>query len=373
MIRVLHIVNSLAVGGVENIVMNCLRHFQNDKEFQVMALVLGSPQGTIYEKECAERGFDVTYAGYAPFRTKLAILQDIVNWFRCQHYIYKQVRKIKPDIVHTHGTYLLPYTMFVKLCTGVKVHVHKLTNDPYIYGKRIVFCARVALNLLGVYPVCITNVQAQLAQKRYKMKNYALVRNGIEYNRFIQGDRKKVRKSLEIADSTFVIGCVANFFAKKNHQFLVQLFNEYAKQFPNSLLVLVGDGIEHDNIKNLVFELGIDNKCLFLGIRNDVGQLYSAMDFFMLVSFFEGAPSTVLEAQYSGVRCVVSSSIPADVVVTNNVTRVSLDAPRETWFAAMKDEIPHDSPKGTFEDFSIERMCEDMKSLYKAQLNKKCA
>ena len=370
MLKVLHIVNSLSVGGVENIVMNCLRHFQNDKEFQVMALVVGSPRGTIYEKECAERSFDVTYAGYAPWRTNIPILQDVVNWFRCQHYIYKQVRKIKPDIVHTHGTYTLPYTMFLKKCTGVQVHVHKLTSNPYVFRKGFVLCARVAFNLLGVYPICITSEQALLVQKRYKIKKYSLIKNGLEFNRVVQGNRKEVRKSLGIAETTFVIGCVANFVAVKNHQFLIQLFKEYVKQSPNSLLLFVGDGKEHDKIKNLVLELGIDNKCLFLGTRNDVGQLYSAMDFFMLVSFFEGAPSTVLEAQYSGVRCVVSSSIPADVVVTNNVTRVPLDAPMETWIAAMKDELPHDSPKGTFEDFSIERMCGDLKLLYKRCFDK---
>lgn len=372
MIRVLHIVNSLTVGGVETTVMNCLRYFQKDKDFQVGALVIGSPQGTVYEKECKERGIEVVYARYAPWRIDIPILQDIVNWFRCQHHIYKEVRRIKPDIVHTHGTYTLPYTMFLKLCTGVKVHVHKLASNPYRFSKGFVLCARLAFNLFGVYSVCVTKRQARLAQKRYRFKNYFLIRNGVDFNRFrnIYSNRKNVRNSLGIEDSTFVIGCVANFFKVKNHYFLVHLFNEFLKQKPDSLLMFVGDGTEYDTIKQLVFDLGLKEKCLFLGTRTDVIQLYSAMDLFMLTSFSESCSNATIEAQKAGLRCVVASSIPDDVVVTTNVNRIPLDAPKEQWLAAMRNELPHDAPTGTFDDFSIERMGEELKFLYKSCFDK---
>ena len=364
MIRVLHIVNSLAVGGVETTVMNCLRYFQKDKDFQVGALVIGSPKGTIYEKECEERGIDVVYARYAPWRTNLPILQDIVNWFRCQHYIYKEVRRIKPDIVHTHGTYTLPYTMFLKLCIGVKVHVHKLASNPYRFSKGFVLCARLAFNLLGVYPVCVAKGQAKLAEQRYKLKKKTIIFSGRDFSLFNQCDRTTIRQHLGIAESTFVVGCVANFTLVKNHAFLVHIFNEYLKQKPNSLLLLVGDGVEQKHVKELVRNLGISNNCLFLGSRSDVVQLYSAMDLFMQTSLSEGCPLSTIEAQRAGVRCVISSNIPSDVVVTTNVNRIPLDAPKEQWLAAIRNELPHDVPVGTFDDFSIERMGVELKKLY---------
>ena len=214
----------------------------------------------------------------------------------------------------------------------------------------------------------MTEGQAKKAIKRYGIKKYSIIRNGIDSKRFTNVDKNKIRQELGISINTTVIGCVGRFDKIKNHQFLVRLFTEYLKENNNAILMLVGEGQEQENIKNQAKDLGIEKKLLFTGLRSDIERMYYAMDIFMLTSFHESSSIVTVEAQMAGVRCVIADSIPADAVVTNQVNRISLDAPTATWIAAMKNEIPHDNPIGTLDTFSMTTTIESLKELYKSLL-----
>lgn len=77
--------------------------------------------------------------------------------------------------------------------------------------------------------------------------------------------------------------------------------------------------------------LGISDKVLFLGNRGDVWDYYQAMDLFLFPSLYEGLPGTVLEAQTSGLPCLVSDSVTREVGITDLVAFFSLREPAEEW------------------------------------------
>lgn len=362
--KVLHIISDLNTAGAQTVVMNYFRYLNNDPDLDMAILVNGKPCHTPYEQEAEEKGFHVIFSNYHPI-TSLPFVGGLLNWFRFQYSLYKALKASKPDIIHTHGTALLSYVSIPAMLAGIKVRVHTLHSDPYAVRKGFVKWAKRAFTWFGFYPVCVTEGQAEKAVERYGIKEYTVIKNGVDGRRFAETTvGKEIRMELGIGDSTTVIGCVGRFDKIKNHLFLIDLFAEYIKDNPNSLLMLVGDGGERGNIEKKAKECGVLEKVVFTGLCGDVERYYYAMDLFMLTSFYESSSIVTVEAQFAGKRCVVASSIPESVVVTDKVNRIPLDAPIATWLSAMRDELPHDKPVGTLKDFSMDRSASMLKKLY---------
>ena len=88
-------------------------------------------------------------------------------------------------------------------------------------------------------------------------------------------------------------------------------------------------GEEKNKIENEAKKLNIDSRIFFLGIRNDVGELLSAMDLFILPSIYEGAPLSLIEAQTNGIDAIVTSNISKEVLINDNV--IPLELIEEKW------------------------------------------
>lgn len=88
-------------------------------------------------------------------------------------------------------------------------------------------------------------------------------------------------------------------------------------------------GEEKNKIENEAKKLNIDSRIFFLGIRNDVGELLSAMDLFILPSIYEGAPLSLIEAQTNGIDAIVTSNISKEVSINDNV--IPLELIEEKW------------------------------------------
>ena len=134
-----------------------------------------------------------------------------------------------------------------------------------------------------------------------------------------------------IEEDKTVIGHIGRFNTQKNHEFLIDIFNEFHKRNSNSILVLVGKGNLEDKIKDKVKKLGLANNVLFLGVRKDIPELLCAFDLFLFPSFYEGMPNTVIEAQTTGLPCLISDSITEEAKVTDIVTFASLNDTASKW------------------------------------------
>ena len=114
-----------------------------------------------------------------------------------------------------------------------------------------------------------------------------------------------------------MIGHFGRFVKQKNHDFLIDVFNEYHTKNPDSKLLLVGTGPLEEKIKDKVEKLNLSDSVLFLGQREDTNKLYSAMDVFCLPSLYEGLPVVGVEAQAAGLLCIFSDKITPDVIISN--------------------------------------------------------
>lgn len=113
--------------------------------------------------------------------------------------------------------------------------------------------------------------------------------------------------------------------------YLLDIFNELQKSVPDSILLLIGKGELMEQVKTRVEELGIQDKVIFAGVRSDVPQLLSAMDVFLFPSLYEGMPNTVVEAQATGLPCVISDTITREANITGLVTYLPLSASTAAW------------------------------------------
>ena len=118
---------------------------------------------------------------------------------------------------------------------------------------------------------------------------------------------------------------------------LFNVFSEFYKKYPTSVLLLIGDGELMEEVKNQVKKLGLTDCVMFLGNRGDVDRLMQAADLLLMPSRFEGLPVSAIEAQASGLPCLFSDTITTQVKITESVKFESLEAPLEKWVEDMEE------------------------------------
>lgn len=168
-----------------------------------------------------------------------------------------------------------------------------------------------------------------------KNKSFQIIHNAIDIKKYAYNKKRgQIRKKFKL-DNKFIIGHVGSFNYQKNHEFLIDIFNNVVKMQPDSMLLLIGgDGgnsATMDSIKEKVDELGLTDKVLFLGMRNDVPDLMQGMDCFVFPSRYEGLPLVGIEAQASGLNCFFSSTITKELGITTLAHYITLEFSPKQW------------------------------------------
>ena len=162
--------------------------------------------------------------------------------------------------------------------------------------------------------------------RAYRQGKVHLLHNAVDLNVFCYSEkaRYQIRKEFGIADDVKVVGLIGRFSEQKNHRFLIDVFNEYQKKCEKAVLMLVGKGELENEIRQRVADCNITDKVIFTGVRSDVPDLLSAMDVFVMPSFYEGMPNTVIEAQATGLPCVIADTITREADITGLVKYLPL-------------------------------------------------
>ncbi len=177
-----------------------------------------------------------------------------------------------------------------------------------------------------------------------KHPRYVLICNGVEVAEYLydEGNRNKYRNKLDVKGKT-VLGNIGRISFQKNHEFLIDVFEKYHQSNKQSVLVLVGTGDLLDEIKNKVRAKNLESCVLFLGQRNDVPKLLSAIDVLVMPSRFEGLPVTMVEAQMASLPCVVSDAITKEADITGRVIFQKLKD-YDKWIPAIEEALRYKRP-----------------------------
>ncbi|MCD7944103.1 MAG: glycosyltransferase [Clostridia bacterium] len=246
------------------------------------------------------------------------------------------LKREKYDAVYINTGSMIPMTVSVLaayICGVKKRIVHSHNNG--INNKKSKIEQALTRPFLTICPTkyaACSQMAADYVFPKKKAKKTIIVPNGVDISKYLYNEksRKAIRMQYNLEDK-FVIGHVGAFDYQKNQGFLLDYFKE-AYQVDNSLrLVLVGEGEARKDIKIKAEKLGILNEVIFTGKSDDVQEWLSAFDMFVFPSVFEGFGIAAVEAQISGLPCVLSDQVPQEVKVSENVWYLPVDKGREEW------------------------------------------
>lgn len=232
----------------------------------------------------------------------------------------------KYDIVHIHSGSIsvLAYYARVASQNGVnKVIVHSHSsgvNENLKHFMMKAYAAEIFKKYVTDFCACSMEA-AKWKFPKSVLPNVKILNNGVDLNKFkFNADsRKKMRAFYEIRQNEFVLGHVGRFTYEKNQAFLIDILKEYIDCFGSTKMVLVGDGVELENVKSKVKNLGLENNVVFAGSQNNVYEFMNMFDVFLFPSLYEGLGIVGIEAQASGLHVIASSGVPNTMNVSGNV------------------------------------------------------
>ncbi|WP_295910972.1 glycosyltransferase [uncultured Bifidobacterium sp.] len=239
------------------------------------------------------------------------------------------LRKQKYDVVYVNmlsAANVLPFIL-AKRCRTGRVIAHSHNNDtPSGMLRKLLHTLNIKIveRISTDFWAC-SKVAGQWLFPDVSLANIRVVPDAIDMScfRYSEKSRKSLRKQLQISDDSFVFGHVGRFEEQKNHEMLLKIFSLIRKKRANIILMLVGEGILMRKICMQAESMGISDSVRFVGAVSDVSSYYSVMDAFLFPSKFEGFGMAVIEAQTSGLSCLVSDTVPVDVDITS-VSHLSL-------------------------------------------------
>lgn len=324
--KILMVTGSLRIGGMENVAMNIARYIDRN-QFQINFVVYGNEIGE-YEEEVKKLGGEVYHIPFPREGAK--------KYCRALKEIMKKTGPY--EVVHSHN--LFPSGMVMKVAHEANVpvriaHAHTNRDDTHLNIVRKIY-QRLMRGLVWKYATqlfaCSQKAGNYLFQEKFGDSGFVM-NNGVGTEKFFIDDNKKnmLKKELGIS-SEKIIGHTGRFVQVKNHSFLVDVFKSIYDSGENVKLMLIGDGVLKGNIEEKVRNLGIEDRVIFTGMRNDVYDLLSLMDVYVLPSIYEGVSVSLMEAQAAGVPFVVSTAAYSDESkVTEYGVALDLDAGINTW------------------------------------------
>ena len=327
MIRVLHVLGGLDLGGAESRVMDLYRRMDRNKiQFD---FCIHMRKNCYFEVEIAKLGGRV----YRVPRYKVYNGGAYKAAWRELFEAHPEISIVHGHMTSTAGIYLPIAKEYGKIAIA---HARSAGVDPGIKGILTKYLRKGLLDKTDYCLACSKLAgEAVFGTDFHEASNAEVLPNAIDSESFIfdSAIRGTLRKELLFDPEDVVIGHIGRFHYAKNHEFLIRVFAKVHAALPQSKLLLVGDGPLREKMENLAMSLGISGSCLFVGAQTDPMPFYQAMDIFVFPSHYEGLPGSVIEAQVSGLPCLISDAIAKEVDATPLVTRLPLSEGEDAWAA----------------------------------------
>lgn len=363
MIRILHILSSLDMGGIESFLLNIYRNIDR-QEIQFDFLVPDIHK-FYFEDEIRMLGGKIFKV---PPKSR-HMLQNI-------NAVRTIVKSSRYQIVHRHSG---SATMFIDLFSaglgGAKVRIAHSHNsrklDEYLSGRNIKqYAVRPLLNCICTNRLaCSGNAALWMFGKQKVLKNKVkIINNAIKLDKFIYNEEiRRHMRGLYKIDDYYVIGHVGAFRDTKNHEFMIDVFHELCRNNSKLVLMFVGDGTLRDACILKARELGLSDRIIFCGNVSEPERYLNAMDLFIMPSSYEGIPLAIIEAQLNGLKIIASSSITQDVGIGGDITFCGLDGGVKKWAELIERHIgeayTRDLPSNSAE-YDVESIANELQRYY---------
>ncbi len=339
-IKIIMSLNSLGLGGNVIFVMNFFRHIDKEK-FQVDFMIYDDTKMDFYE-EVKANGSNVFAINGSDYKSRkreiLSVLNkenyDIIHINSCSFKgLFKTVLPVSSQkgkikiIAHSHNPGTPRNTI---LDTMERIILKRLLTSKIDYG----------------FACSQESGESKFTPAFLKSNRFYIINNAIDSEkfRFQENVRNILRSQLGI-EKNFVIGSVGRLEAQKNYLFFIDVLKKFIEIVPQTVFLLVGTGSQMQELKKKTSEYHLEKNVIFVGKARDAERYYQAMDVFVLPSIYEGFGFVNIEAQVSGLPCVVSDRVPETVDISGKISFVPLDI--DQWVQALQIAIKSSGERKT--------------------------
>jgi glycosyltransferase involved in cell wall biosynthesis len=292
-ISVLHIIPAVRGYGAERIIVELLKRLPSARVDAALLTIYEPPAEAI-----STLPFPIFYAGRKNRRDRLFLGR-----------LVREIRRYRPDIVHTHTHVGKYWGRVAAMMAGVKKVVHTEHNPcdfrPHTWLERRLdaILHRWTSRVVTFFPDQGTALMECERLPRHKL---VFIPNGLEHSGETI-DRNEARDRLNVGPHEYAIMTVGRMEYQKNHILALRAFAALPEGTRSrTLLLFAGSGENEESLRELASVLRIADRVRFLGYRTDVPSLLPGIDLLLMTSWFEGMPLALLEAMIAGVPIVTT-------------------------------------------------------------------
>jgi len=366
-LRILHVINSMGVGGTER---------------GVLKVIEGLDPQLFDQKVCAIRSIDQEFTAFSGLNGRVIMAGRVNSGFQFSIFRLAQVfRTHRPDIVHSRNwgaIEAIPAARLARVPIAIhSEHGYEMDILQGLPARRRLF-RRACYGLSdAVFTVSRELHSYHCHEGWFPAERMQVIPNGVDTKLFAPNSEKREceRLRLNFPSDAVVLGTVGRLVGIKNQRMFLQAAEQLIQDNPNVRVLLVGDGSERDQLRNYVDgSPHLRNRTVFLGMSRRVEDAYQAMDVFVLPSFKEGISNTLLEAMASGLPClatavggnpeVIENGCSGLLFETGDVTQLTQLLRRLVLEPAARNQLARAARERAVTKFSLGRMIENYRSLY---------
>ncbi len=365
-LTILHTEASKGWGGQE------IRIFQESLKFAQCGhrILIACQEGSKISQKAKEAGFSVYI-----IRMEYPVAPIAVCKF------LKIVKDEKVDIIHTHSSkdsWLAGIAGRISVTPVVRSR-HLTTPVGQNYLTAFVYrhlCDIIITSGMHIRDTLIT-------RNKLNPEKIVSIPAGVDTEKFhlnISGD--KIRTEFKLENSYPVVGTVAILRHWKGHRFLLEAVPKVISIFPEAKFLIIGDGPQMDNLRSQIHSLNIEKHVIMPGFRNDVPEIMSALDIFILPSVASEATSQVIpQALAEGKPVIAADAGGLSEIIEDGITGLLIPPGNSDAIAGAiirmaknKEEAKGMASRGRnkiLEGYTFQKMTEDTEKVYYQVLKKR--
>lgn len=265
------------------------------------------------------------------------------NFFQKRRNFNRELKRIYDQCKITSNTvhlYLNALCDSAPISLAHKANFNRIIVHAYADYSKMFNFAEKKLQLMGCkvvekYATDFVAVSQEAADFFYYKKvqrrpSFRIIKNGIAVRkqRYHEEQNLYYRKKYEIDSKTFVIGNVGRFINAKNHSFLINSFNLFQKIYPNTKLVLIGDGPQIENVRQQVYQMHIEDKVVFTGFLENTEEVQNIFNVFAYPAICDSLSLSLLHSVANGAIPVISNT-QSETGIIKEFDTLALDDPQE--------------------------------------------
>ena len=249
--------------------------------------------------------------------------------------LLKLLRRRNYDIFHANGqSATMALEMLAAKICGCKLRIAHSHNSSCLHMKK----HKLLLPLFKATYNDAIACSKEAGNWLFGNEHYWILNNGIDTSLFEFNKKKRdlMRSKLGLSDDEIAVGNVATFDSRKNHVFLLDLFESLNKQGSSYNLFLWGkNGKTKDDVIRIIKKKNLKNTVSLMGTTDHIWDYLQAMDIMVLPSEYEGFPVAVVEWQAAGLPCIISDTITKDANINGLVQFAPIDRGPEPWIESL--------------------------------------